>query len=92
MVIQREDNVAVRIRLRRMGAKKRPVYRVVVADSRAPRDGRCIETLGTYNPRTEPVELRLNAERVQLWLSRGAQPSDSVKNLLARAGLLNQPA
>ena len=80
--------MAVRIRLKRMGAKKRPFYRVVVADSRAPRDGRFIETLGTYNPLTDPVELNLNAERIQIWLSRGAQPSDSVKGILTRQGLL----
>ena len=80
--------MAVRIRLKRMGAKKHPFYRIVVADSRSPRDGRFIETLGTYNPITDPVELKLNAERVQLWLSRGAQPSDPVKGLLAREGIL----
>lgn len=80
--------MAVRIRLRRMGAKKRPFYRVVVADSRAPRDGRFIETLGTYNPLITPAEVKLNAEKVQLWLSRGAQPSDTVRRLLARENLL----
>lgn len=80
--------MAVRIRLKRMGAKKRPFYRLVVADSRAPRDGRFIETLGTYNPLTDPAKLDLKAERIQLWLSRGAQPSDSVKGLLTRQGLL----
>jgi small subunit ribosomal protein S16 len=79
--------VAVRIRLKRMGAKKRPFYRVVVADARAPRDGRFIETLGTYNPLLNPAEVKLNAERVRLWLARGAQPSDTVKHLLARQGL-----
>jgi small subunit ribosomal protein S16 len=78
--------VAVRIRLKRMGAKKRPFYRVVVADSRSPRDGRFIETLGTYNPLTDPAEVKLDAERVRLWLSRGAQPSDTVRHLLARQG------
>jgi small subunit ribosomal protein S16 len=83
--------VAVRIRLRRMGAKKRPFYRVVVADSRAPRDGRFIETLGTYNPLITPAEVKLNAEKVQLWLSRGAQPSDTVRRLLARENLLPAP-
>jgi small subunit ribosomal protein S16 len=83
--------VAVRIRLKRMGAKKRPFYRVIVADSRAPRDGRFIETLGTYNPLTEPAEVRLDADRVQTWLSRGAQPSDPVKRLLTREGLLSTP-
>jgi small subunit ribosomal protein S16 len=71
-----------------MGAKKRPFYRIVVADSRAPRDGRFIETLGTYNPLSDPAELTLDAEKVQLWLSRGAQPSDPVKGILAREGLL----
>lgn len=79
--------MSVRIRLKRMGAKKRPFYRIVVADSRAPRDGRFIETLGTYNPLSNPSQLRLNTERVQLWLSRGARPSASVGNLLAREGL-----
>lgn len=80
--------MAVRIRLKRMGAKKRPFYRVVVADARSPRDGRFIDTLGVYNPLTEPAEVRLDNAKVQLWLSRGAQPSDPVKRLLTRAGLL----
>lgn len=80
--------MAVRIRLKRMGAKKRPFYRVIVADSRSPRDGRFIETLGTYNPLKNPAEVNLNAERVSLWLARGAQPSDTVKHLLSRQGLL----
>jgi small subunit ribosomal protein S16 len=71
-----------------MGAKKRPFYRVVVADSRAPRDGRFIETLGTYNPLSTPAEVNLNAEKVQLWLSRGAQPSDTVRRLLTRENML----
>jgi small subunit ribosomal protein S16 len=83
---RRGYTVAVRIRLKRMGAKKRPFYRVIVADSRSPRDGRFIETLGTYNPLTDPAEVKLNAERVHLWLSRGAQPSDTVRHLLARQG------
>ena len=81
--------MAVRIRLKRMGAKKRPFYRVVVADARSPRDGRFIETLGTYNPLANPTEVRLNAEKVQYWLACGAQPSDTVKRLLARQGLLS---
>jgi small subunit ribosomal protein S16 len=80
--------VAVRIRLKRMGAKKRPFYRVIVADARAPRDGRFIDTLGTDNPLTNPADVKLNPEKVRLWLSRGAQPSDPVRQLLARAGLL----
>jgi small subunit ribosomal protein S16 len=81
--------VAVRIRLRRIGAKKRPFYRIVVADSRSPRDGRFIETIGTYNPLTNPAEVNVKAERVRLWLSRGALPSDTVRHILARQGLLN---
>ena len=81
--------MAVRIRLKRMGAKKRPFYRVIVADARAPRDGRFIDTLGTYNPLTNPAEAKLDAEKVRLWLSRGAQPSDPVRHLLAREGLLH---
>ncbi len=81
--------MATRIRLKRMGAKKRPFYRVIVADARAPRDGRFIETLGTYNPLTNPAEIKLNAEKVQLWLSRGAQPSDTVRNIFARQGILS---
>jgi small subunit ribosomal protein S16 len=80
--------VATRIRLKRMGAKKRPFYRVIVADSRAPRDGRFIETLGTYNPLVNPAEIALNTEKVQLWLARGAQPSDTVRQIFARQGLL----
>jgi small subunit ribosomal protein S16 len=80
--------VAVRIRLKRMGAKKRPFYRVIVADARAPRDGRFIDTLGTYNPLTNPADVKLNSEKVRLWLSRGAQPSDPVRHLLAREGFL----
>jgi len=80
--------VAVRIRLKRMGAKKRPFYRVIVADARAPRDGRFIDTLGTYNPLTNPSVVKLDTEKVRLWLARGAQPSDPVRNLLAREGFL----
>jgi small subunit ribosomal protein S16 len=71
-----------------MGAKKRPFYRVIVADARAPRDGRFIDTLGTYNPLTNPADVKLDSEKVRLWLSRGAQPSDPVRNLLARQGFL----
>ena len=75
----------VKIRMRRMGAKKAPFYRIVVADSRSPRDGRCIEELGYYNPISNPVELKINAERAQYWLSNGAQPSDTVRALLKKA-------
>ena len=80
--------MAVRIRLKRMGAKKRPFYRIIVADARAPRDGRFIETLGTYNPLTEPSEVKLAEDKVRLWLARGAQPSDPVRDILKRQGLL----
>ncbi len=78
----------VKIRLRRMGAKKNPFYRIVVADSRFPRDGRFIEEIGTYNPLTEPSELKVDAERVKYWLASGAQPTDTVKTLLKKAEVL----
>ena len=81
--------MAVRIRLKRMGAKKRPFYRVIVADARAPRDGRFIDTLGTYNPLTDPAAVKLDPDKVRLWLARGAQPSDPVRHLLAREGFLH---
>jgi len=78
----------VKIRLRRIGAKKSPFYRIVVADSRAPRDGRFIEEIGTYNPLTEPAEIRIDSERAQYWVKSGAQPTDTVKSLLKKAGAL----
>lgn len=77
----------VKIRLRRMGAKKQPHYRVVVADSRAPRDGRFIETIGYYNPRTEPPTVRIDEARATYWLERGAQPTEAVGRLLAKLGI-----
>lgn len=80
----------VKIRLRRTGAKKQPHYRVVVTDSKAPRDGRFIETIGHYNPRTEPATVEIDAERALYWLSVGAQPSAAVKRLLDREGILSQ--
>ena len=79
--------MAVKIRLRRMGAKKAPFYRVVVADSRSPRDGRFIEEIGYYNPVSEPAELNINEEKANKWLQNGAQPTDVVKKLFIRAGL-----
>lgn len=79
--------MSVRIRLKRMGAKKRPFYRIVVADSRFPRDGRFIEEIGYYNPTTKPVTFEVNQEKAQQWLSRGARPSDTVKVLFDKAGL-----
>ena len=78
----------VKIRLRRMGAKKSPFYRIVVADSRYLRDGRFIEQLGTYNPLVEPAEVKVDAERAQAWIKTGAQPTDTVKRLLKQAGVL----
>lgn len=80
--------MAVRIRLNRMGAKKRPFYRLVVADSRAPRDGRFIEILGHYNPIVDPVELVVDTEKAKDWLNKGAQPSDTVKRLLKQVGVI----
>ena len=78
----------VKIRLRRMGAKKAPYYRIVVADARAPRDGRCIEEIGTYSPLTEPAVITVDAEKAQTWIKNGAQPTDTVRGLLKKAGVL----
>ena len=78
----------VKIRLRRMGGKKAPFYRVVVADSRYPRDGRFIEEVGYYDPTKEPVEVKIDAEKVQKWISNGAQPTDTVKALLKKNNVL----
>ncbi len=80
--------MAVRIRLTRVGATKQPSYRVVVADSRSARDSRAIETIGHYNPRTEPIELNVDAGKAKEWLAKGAQPSDTVVRLFKRAGIL----
>ena len=78
----------VKIRLRRMGAKKNPYYRIVVADSRSPRDGRCIEEIGTYNPLVNPAVITVDAEKAQTWIKNGAQPTDIVRGLLKNAGVL----
>ena len=75
-----------------MGSTKRPFYRIVVADSRAPRDGKFVEVIGTYNPRTEPVAVQVNSERLQTWLKQGAEPTDTVRSLLKKKGLLAKPA
>lgn len=80
--------MAVRIRLKRLGAKKAPFYRIVVADSRSPRDGKFIEEVGYYDPTKEPMELKVNQELVQKWLDNGAQPSDTVRSLLKKANVL----
>ncbi|GAA0683291.1 MULTISPECIES: 30S ribosomal protein S16 [Clostridium] len=79
--------MAVKIRLRRMGAKKAPFYRVVVADSRSPRDGRFIEEIGYYNPVAEPAIIKIDAEKANTWIKNGAQPTDVVKKLLEKAGM-----
>ena len=80
----------VKIRLRRMGAKKHPFYRLVVADARSPRDGRFIEHLGYYDPMTEPAQVKIDADKVVKWLQRGAQPSEAARSLLKREGILER--
>ncbi len=80
--------MAVKIRLRRLGAKRAPFYRVVVADSRYPRDGRFIEEIGTYDPTKDPAEVKIDAEKAKQWISNGAQPTDTVKALLKKNGVL----
>ncbi|GAA0331627.1 30S ribosomal protein S16 [Bacillus carboniphilus] len=82
--------MAVKIRLKRMGAKKSPFYRIVVADSRSPRDGRSIETIGTYNPVSQPAELKINEELALKWLQTGAKPSDTVRNLFSSQGIMEK--
>ena len=84
--------MAVRIRLRRMGAKKAPFYRIVVADSRSPRDGRFIEEIGYYDPLKNPAVININEEKALDWLSKGARLSDTTKALFKKAGVLNKPA
>lgn len=82
----------LRIRLRRVGKKKQPAYRLVVADSKAPRDGAFVEIIGHYNPLTEPATLVIDEEKARGWLSKGAQPSDAVAKLLARQGIIEKPS
>lgn len=82
--------MAVKIRLKRMGAKRSPFYRVVVADARSPRDGRFIEEIGYYNPLTDPAKVKINEERALKWLLDGAQPSDTVRSLFRREGILKK--
>ena len=81
--------MAVKMRLRRMGAKKAPFYRVIVADSRSPRDGRFIDELGYYNPLTNPAEIKIDAEKAKKWLSNGAQPTETVKSLLKKSCIVD---
>ena len=80
--------MAVKIRLRRMGAKKAPFYRVIVADSKSPRDGKCIEEIGTFDPMKNPVELQIDAEKAKQWIKNGAQPTETVKALLKKSGVI----
>lgn len=82
--------MAVKIRLKRIGAKKAPFYRIVVADSRSPRDGRIIEEIGTYNPVAQPAQLNIKEEEALKWLQNGAKPSDTVRNLFSQEGLLEK--
>ena len=82
--------MAVKIRLKRMGANKKPFYRIVVADSRAPRDGKFIEEIGYYNPVSEPKQIKINDEKANKWLKVGAQPTDTVKNILSEVGVMEE--
>ena len=82
--------MAVKIRLKRIGAKKAPFYRLVVADSRSPRDGRFIEEIGYYNPVKQPAEVKIDEDKALKWLQNGAQPSDTVRSLLSRAGVMKR--
>ena len=84
----RKNKMAVKMRLRRMGAKKAPFYRVVVADERSPRDGKFIDEIGYYNPLTEPADIKIDAEKAEKWLMNGAQPTETVKSLLKKSGIV----
>jgi len=81
--------MAVKIRLRRMGAKKNPFYRIVVADSRYPRDGRFIEEIGTYDPLKTPADVKIDADKAKQWIANGAQPTDTVKDILKKSGIID---
>ncbi len=81
--------MAVKIRLRRMGMKKAPFYRVVIADERSPRDGRCIDEIGYYNPLTEPATVEIDADKAKQWIKNGAQPTDTVKALLKKSNIID---
>lgn len=85
---EKPNVMAVRIRLTRVGAKKQPTYRLVVADARSARDSRAIDTIGHYNPRTDPIELKVDEDKAKDWLSKGAQPSDTVARLFKQIGIL----
>ena len=81
--------MAVKIRLKRMGANKKPFYRVVVADSRTSRDGKCIDELGYYNPMVDPAEIKIDAEKAKKWIGNGAQPTDTVRDILKKQGVID---
>jgi small subunit ribosomal protein S16 len=81
--------MAVKIRLRRIGTKKTPFYRVIVADSRSPRDGRFIDDIGSYNPLTNPAEIKIDSEKAKKWLSTGAQPTETVRALMKKSGIVD---
>ena len=81
--------MAVKIRLRRMGAKKNPFYRIVVADSRYPRDGRFVEEIGTYDPLKTPADVKIDADKAKQWIANGAQPTDTVKDILKKSGVID---
>lgn len=81
--------MAVKIRLRRMGAKKNPFYRIVIADSRYPRDGRFIEEIGTYDPLKTPADVKIDADKAKQWIANGAQPTDTVKDILKKSGVID---
>lgn len=82
--------MAVKLRLKRMGAKQRPFYRIVAADSRSPRDGRFLEVVGTYNPITNPAEIKIDEEKTMYWLNNGAQPTETVRNILSKEGIMKK--
>lgn len=82
--------MAVKIRLTRMGAKNKPIYRIVVSDSRSPRDGKYIESVGTYNPNTEPATVKVDKDAAKRWLNNGAIPTDTVRSLLSKAGVMKE--
>ena len=84
--------MAVKLRLKRMGSKQKPFYRIVAADSRSPRDGRFIETVGTYNPLKNPTEIKVDEEKALTWLNNGAQPTDTVRSILTESGIMKKYA
>lgn len=89
LVVESEvRNMAVKMRLKRMGKKRSPFYRIVVADARSPRDGRFIDLVGTYNPTVDPAEIKIDQEKAMEWITKGAQPTDTVRSLLSQAGVM----